>query len=71
MERDFKACIKYAEDNPDVDYAIVVGRTEIVALREKYDKKYTLKVNKLQNVDVYQGRGLLQGVKLAWGEWND
>lgn len=65
--RDYKKLIKYAEENPPC--SIVVCRDELIQLRKKYDIKYTLKNNKLQNIDVFNGNGLLNGIELSWGEW--
>ncbi len=65
--RNYKKIFKEAEGISN--YSIVVSRDELIKLRLKYDDKYTLKENKLQNVDVFHKRGKLNGIDLSWGEW--
>jgi hypothetical protein len=65
--RNFKKLIKEHKENPNS--AIVVTMDELCNLRSKYDKKYTLHINKLQNVDLKKGIARLNGVPLIHGEW--
>lgn len=48
---------------------IVVTMEELALLRRKYDKKYSIKVNRLQNGFLVNGKAMLQGIPLKRGEW--
>jgi len=66
--RDYKELIRYAKETTNC--VIVASRDEMKKLKEMYDKKFTLEENRLQVADLVQNRGKLNGVKLAWGEWD-
>jgi len=63
--RNYKTLISEADKNT----TLVVTREELILLRKKYDKKYTLYKNELEASSVFRGSGRLQGVKLAIGKW--
>lgn len=50
-------------------YSVVVTESEFKRLRNKYDKKYTKKINRLQLADLKNGDAMLDGLSLKLGEW--
>ena len=64
--RDYKKLIKQLKE---VGGTLVVTKEELIKIRNEYDDKFTLETNRLQFADLQQGRGKLNGVKLAWGQW--
>ena len=60
--RDWKELIKNGS-------TIVVTIEEMAELRRKYDKKYSVRVNRLQNGYLVNGNAMLQGIPLKRGEW--
>ena len=69
MSRDYRRLIKEAQEDLKNNTTMVITREELISLRTKYDKKYTLHQNRLEGSDVFKGRGRLQGVKLIIGKW--
>jgi hypothetical protein len=67
--RDYKKLINYAKES-DHEVCIVVTRDELIQIRNEYDKKYTLKQNKLQLADLVHDRAILNGVRLKLGIWD-